>query len=93
MHLVQCSLVSIQLTMALVIEAVRSHIVAKLSKNEAFIPGPLSFSEEELVGLSAVYKQLHSDLRAKGINCEDQLVQGRFLLVISGAKYKDLHFS
>ena len=78
MYLVHCSLGSVQLTMALVIEAVRCHIGCKLSKNEAFVPGPLSFSEEELVSLSAVYKKLHSDLRAKGINCEDQLVQGRF---------------
>ena len=64
--------------MALVIEAVRCHIVSKLSENEAFVPGPLSFSPEELVSLPAVYKKLHSDLRAKGINCEDQLVQGMF---------------
>ena len=78
MHLVLCSLVSVQLTMSLVIEAVRSHVVEKLAQNENFVPGPFLFSEEELVGLSAIYKQLHVDLRAKGIDCADQFLQGRF---------------
>ena len=64
--------------MALVIEVVRCHIASKLSENEAFVPGPSTFTKEELVSVPAVYQKLHSDLRAKGINCEDQLVQGMF---------------
>ena len=64
--------------MALVIEAVRCHIVSKLSENEAFVPGPSNFTKEELVSVPAVYQKLQTDLRAKGINCEDQLVQGMF---------------
>ena len=64
--------------MALDIEVVRCHIASKLEEKVPFVPGPSIFSKEELVSVPAIYQKLHTNLRAKGINCEDQLVQGMF---------------
>ena len=72
--------------MALDIALVRCHISSKLEEKEPFVPGPLIFTKEELASVSAIYQRLHTDLHAKGINCEDQMVQGKSNWLFSGAK-------